>query len=130
MQKISRRQLAIYAVDQLAANAPISGLAKQLGAILVATKRSNQITQLMEDVAYEFESRGIMAQVTVTTAFPLTEQLKTELNRFIKTEAKVGSVNIDEITDTTVLGGLRIDTATRSWDQTLKRRLTDIREAF
>lgn len=130
MQKISRRQLAKYAADQLASNTSTKELAAQLGAILVSTKRSGQSDQLMEDIAYELENRGLLAQSTVATAFPLNQELKEELVKFIKTSTNVKQVNIDEIIDKTLLGGVRIDTATRSWDQTLKRRLTDIREAF
>ena len=130
MQKISRRQLAKYAADQLAAGTPTKKIAAQLGAVLVATKRSGQSGELLEDVAYELEARGSLAHGTITSALPLSQELKAELTKFIKTSTNVKDVNIDEIIDSSVLGGVRIDTARRSWDQTLKRRLTDIREAF
>lgn len=130
MQKISRRQLAKYAVDELVKGISSAVLAKHLGAVLVSTKRANQGEQLIEDVRFELEARGLWTRGVITTAFPLDNQLKTELDKFIRNSSKVNAVEINEIIDKTVIGGIRIDTAGRSWDHTIKRRLTDIREAF
>ncbi len=130
MQKISRRRLAKYAADQMGDNVSLTDIAAHLGAVLVATKRADQAEQLMQDIAYELEVRGLHSQVTLTVAHSLSEELKQELTRFIVKATNVKSVSVEEITDSTVLGGVRIDTASQSWDNTIKRRLTDIREAF
>lgn len=130
MMKISRRQLARYAADQIAAGIAPGELAARLGSVLVATKRPNQAMQLIDDINYELEVRGIWAQATVTTAFPLSDELKAELQKFIKNSSSVKSVDLHQRIDQTIIGGIRLDTATKNWDQTIKKRLTDIREAF
>jgi F-type H+-transporting ATPase subunit delta len=130
MQKLSRRQLAKYAADQLLAGQPVRKLAAQLAAVLSATKRGGQAPQLAEDIAFELESRGALATATITSAHPLSEQLSTELEKFIKHQTGARAVAATQAIDPAVIGGVRIDTASRSWDQTIRRRLTDIREAF
>jgi F0F1-type ATP synthase delta subunit len=130
MQKISRRRLAKYAADQLSAGTSAKDLASRLGAVLVATKRADQAGQLTEDIAYELEARGLHTQATLTVAHSLSDQLKQELTKFIAGATGAKDVAVEEVIDSSVIGGVRIDTAGRSWDQTIKRRLTDIREAF
>lgn len=130
MQKLSRRTLARYAADQLLANQSPKKVAEQLGAVLVASKRAGQAGQLIEDIAYELENRGVMALAEIASATKLDDKLKVELEKFIKKAAAVDQVEIEERVDESLIGGVRIETAKRSFDQTIKRRLTDIREAF
>jgi F-type H+-transporting ATPase subunit delta len=130
MQKLSRRTLARYAADQLLANQSPKKVAEQLGAVLVASKRAGQAGQLIEDIAYELENRGVMALAEIASATKLDDKLKAELEKFIKKAAAVDQVEIEERVDESLIGGVRIETAKRSFDQTIKRRLTDIREAF
>lgn len=130
MQKLSRRTLARYAADSLVAGHSVKELASQLSAVLIATKRSGQAGELIEDIAYELEDRGLYASATLTSATTLSETLKAELEKFIKSATGVSSVAIEEKLDKSVIGGVRIETAKHSFDQTIKRRLTDIREAF
>lgn len=130
MQKLSRRQLAKYAADQLEQGTSIKDLAAHLAAVLATSKRSGQGRQLAEDIGYEMESRGLLAEATLTSARPLGAELVAQLKKFIKDEARTKQVIINEVVEPEVIGGVRIDTARRSWDQTIKRRLTDIREAF
>lgn len=84
----------------------------------------------MEDIRYELEMRGLSVQAIITTAHPLSDELHSQLNKLIQRSSQVETVHLSEIIDKSVIGGIRIDTASRSWDQTIKRKLTDIREAF
>ena len=130
MQKLTRRQLAKYAADQLQSGASIQDIAAHLAAVLASSKRSGQGRQLAEDIAFEMESRGLLAEATLTSAHPLGAELVAQLEKFIKDETETKKVIINEVVEPEVIGGVRIETARRSWDQTIKRRLTDIQEAF
>jgi F0F1-type ATP synthase delta subunit len=130
MAVLSRRQLAAYAADQLLGNKRLSVIVKELAAVLVNTRRTNQAELLASDIAWELERRGEVANATVTTAHDLSEQLRKEISSFIKKSAKVEQVIINESIDESVIGGVRIDTAAHSWDKTLGRKLTEIREVL
>ena len=128
MSVFSRRSLAHYAVDQLAGGQLPKVLAKHLSAALVASKKANEAGLLLDDIAYELEARGKLAQAVVTSANSLSAQLKKHLAETVKQNVKVDKVALSEKIDKEVLGGFRLETATRTWDQTVRRRLTEIKE--
>ncbi len=130
MANLSRRQLASYAADQLLGNKPMRAIAKELASILVASRRQNQTELLADDIAWELEYRGKAANAQVTIAHSLSQQLHREIIAHIKKAAGVEQVIINQHIDKSVIGGVRIDTAVHSWDKTLSRKLTDIREVI
>jgi F0F1-type ATP synthase delta subunit len=126
----SRRQLARYGADQLLAGQSVSKVGKYLAAALIEAKKINQSELLLSDIAWELERRGKVSNATATTATPLTDKLRQELESFIKKSVHVSETALHEVIDKDVIGGIRIDTATRAWDKTIAKELTDIREAF
>jgi F-type H+-transporting ATPase subunit delta len=130
MYNLSRRQLAAYAADQLLAKQTASSIAKDLAAILIATRRQNQAELLAEDIGWELEHRGKAANAQVLSAYKLSEQLRKSIEKQVKKAANVEQVIISETVDPAILGGVRIDTASHSWDKTLRQRLTEIKEIF
>jgi len=130
MAVLSRRQLAAYAANELLANKRVGSVAKELAAVLVNSRRANQAELLAQDIAWELERRGTAANASVTAAHELSDQLRKQIAAFVKKSAKVDQVIIDEVIDKSVIGGVRIDTAAHSWDKTLSRKLTDIREVL
>jgi F-type H+-transporting ATPase subunit delta len=130
MINISRRRLAEYAADQLLNGKSAHSMARELAAVLIATKKSKDTELLAQDIAWQLESRGALAQAQVTSATELSEALRKEITNFIKEAADVKQVNLQENVDQSVIGGARIETAKYAWDKTLAKQLTDIREAF
>jgi F0F1-type ATP synthase delta subunit len=128
MNKLSRRQLAAYAADQLQAGQKAGPLAKELAAVLVTSRRQSQARQLTDDIAWELERRGKLANAEVTSARQLSEAIRKQIVVHVKKAAKVETVVVSQTIDRSVIGGLRIDTAAHSWDKTVRRKLTDIRE--
>jgi len=130
MTHLSRRQLAEYAATQLLGGMSPKQLSAQLAAVLSESKRTHELELLIRDVAWELETRGKMADATVTSATPLTASLRLELTKFIKSAAKVDEVALQEKVDKSVIGGTKIETAVHSWDKTVAAKLRSIREAF
>lgn len=127
MMGFSRRSLAHYAVQQLLEGKSPAVVSKHLAAALIAAKKHKEADLLLSDISQELESRGLLAQATVTSANKLSAQLKTRLNANIKKAVGVKDVSINEVIDQSVIGGVRIETASRSWDQTVARKLSEIR---
>ncbi len=130
MKSPSRRQLARYAVDQLLLGTRPKVVAGQLGASLAAAGKLSQAELLISDISWELEHRGKLATVTVTSATALTDQLRREIAVFVKKALRVEQTEIEHKLDPSVIGGVRIDSASRSWDKTILKELTNIREAF
>jgi hypothetical protein len=53
--RLSRRQLAKYAANELLKGAPAEKIARQLAAVLAEEKRTNEAELLARDVAWELE---------------------------------------------------------------------------
>lgn len=130
MSKVSRRTLAYYAVDQLAGGESAKKVAEKLVAIIHEQAMADQVDFLLADIAWEFETRGQISVARVTTAHPLSKELRNALMTQIEKATKVSEVLLDENIDKSVIGGIRIETASRVWDGTTARKLTDLREAF
>lgn len=128
MVNFSRRQLAKYAVDEIINGKSAATIAPSLAAALLASRRQKQVDLLLSDIDQEFEERGFLVRARVTTAYPLPSELRIELDSQLKKAIKVKSVILHDQIDKSVIGGLRIDTATRSWDKTLLRALRQLKE--
>lgn len=127
MINLSRRQLAHFAVEQLISGQSLQKVSKRLAAVLVATNKRKGAELLLNDIAQELESRGLIANAKVTTATPLPGGLRTELRAQIEKAAKVHRAVIDEEISKDVIGGFKVETANHTWDKTIARRLADIK---
>lgn len=129
MNKVSRRSLARYGADQLLAGAPATVVARHLAGVLIDSQRQKEAQLLLADINYELQSRGRLAAATVTTASELSANLKHEIVSLIKKSSKVEQVILTEQIDKKIIGGLRIETAERTWDKTVIGQLDKLREA-
>jgi len=127
MSKLSRRQLARYGADQLLAGAPARTTARRLAAVLITSRRQNEAELLMDDIAWELEARGQLANARITSARRLTPALRQQLLKAVKQAAGVAAVNATEQVEPSLLGGLRVETARHNWDHTIARRLNELK---
>ncbi len=126
--KVSRRALSRYAVDQLLAGAAAHVVAKHLAATLIDGQRQKEVDLLLADVNYELQRRGRLAVITVTIAHELSTSLRSEIVDLAKKATKVEQVILTEQIDKSIIGGLRIETAERTWDKTVTGQLNKLRE--
>lgn len=123
----SRRQLASYGVDLLATGETPAVIARRLAAGLAVSGKQKETELLIADIARELEDRGLLAQAEITSARKLQTSVLRELQKQIKKAAKVSEVSIIENLDDSVIGGVRIETASHTWDKTAARRLAEIK---
>lgn len=128
MNKLSRRALAVWAADQLTTGLPAGSVAKQLAAVLVQSGMSEQAQFLINDVLWELEQRKELVIGRVTSAHKLSQPLESELLSEIKKATKAKHVTLEKNIDKSVLGGMRVETASRVWDHSVARKLSELRE--
>jgi F0F1-type ATP synthase delta subunit len=128
MINYSRRQLARYAVDEMLAKRPIGSLASRLAAALTSTGRRADTELLLADIDLELEDRGLLSKAHVTSAYALPANARRDLAVRLKKIVGVKNVVMTEKIDKGVIGGVRIETATRTMDMTLKKALSDLKE--
>ncbi len=104
-------------------------VAKHLAAALIDNQRQKEVQLLLADLSYELQSRGRLAAATVTTAGELSTSLKNEVVSLVKKATKVQQVILTEQIDKNIIGGVRIETAERTWDKTIVGQLNKLRQA-
>lgn len=130
MSKASRRSLSKYAADQLLAGAKVGILSKKLAAVLVESSRAAEQRLLIDDILWELEQRGELTVAGVTSAHEISTNLRRQLEKQLATATKVKAVVLETEVDKRLLGGLRVRTATRTWDSSLATKLSELKEAF
>jgi ATP synthase F1 delta subunit len=129
MSRISRRALARFAVEQIAAGEPAAAIAKYLAGVLLETGRAEQVDFLLGDIAWELEHRGLVTTATVTSATPLSAQLQSLIKSQLKKAANTDHVLLDERVDKSLIGGVKIETSARVWDTSVRSQLNQIKES-
>ncbi len=114
---ISRRKLAIYTAGMV-----IDGKAtlavKQLAAFLVLSNRMRETDLVVRDIEAELMRRGVVL-ATVTSARTLTEAVR----RRIRTQLAAPTVQLTEVVDPQVIGGICIDIPGSRYDATVRHKL-------
>jgi F0F1-type ATP synthase delta subunit len=130
MNKVSRRSLAQWAVDQLISGRPAATVAKHLAAVLMQSGMTHQVGFLIDDIAWELEQRQALAVSRVTSARALSKQVEKTLIGHIKQATGARDVVLEKNVDKSVIGGLRVETSNHVWDSTIVRKLAELKEVF
>lgn len=126
--RLSRRRVAAYVAEQVLAGKAKPALS-QLAAYLVTTRQTNKANLFVRDIEAELIARGVVV-AEVTTAYELSDGLRADIQKFLQDETTAKDVSLREAIDPSVLGGVRIRTATQEFDGTIRKKLTTLRTEF
>lgn len=97
-----------------------------LAAYLVDTNRVNELELVVNDIAHElFVQKGELL-VDVTSARPLTDQVRAELKALLKESTGAAQVDLSEQIDPAVVGGLIARTPDAQLDVTIRATLRQL----
>ncbi len=125
MAKPSRQTVAAAIANLISAGADTSELAKGLAAYLITERRTAELEPLLRDVMRVRFDRDGLLEIDATSAFPLTEAIRSEIDRLLPANSRVLHENIAP----EVIGGLRLEALDRQLDATLSRRLANFKQA-
>lgn len=120
--RISRRKLAAYVTDQLIEGVAAKKIMGELAAFLVENRRTNEVSLLVRDIELDLADRGIVI-ADITTAYPVSDVLKDSIKQLVGGK----TLQVREVLDKTVLGGVRIDIPGKRFDGTIRRKLTALK---
>lgn len=95
--------------------------------VLMKRKRFNLLPQIVRELRKRFRNHRHIVAVKVVTAIPLLPAERSSLAATLEKHAQ-GTVEIEEIVDPAVLGGLRIFFQDKVIDDTVATRLKNLRE--
>ena len=118
MAKITTKQLAHYAADQLQHGVTGKQVSLHIAALLVSERRSKDALAFARALEVELDSRGL-TQVTITSAHEVSEAIKREVAHHLNAKNPTYTTVIDP----TVIGGLKASTLHAQIDITIQGQL-------
>ena len=124
MAHISRRTLATHVADRLAAGD--KSVLQQLAAYIVDEGLAREADLIIGEIEAEFASRGQVV-ADVTSAHALDATSRSELKQFIAELTGAKSVELREMTDAELIGGVVIETPGKYFDSSIKSQLNQLK---
>lgn len=118
--KISRLKLARYTAERITAGD--TSVIRELAAYLVESKRVDELDLIVREIDEQFEKRGIVT-VRVTGAQAVGSKMRDEIAKLLGADQLIVSESIDPA----VLGGIKLETASRRLDATLAARINSLK---
>lgn len=118
MAKISVRQLATFAVDELESGVSAADVAKKLASYLLDARESRELPRVMRAVEAELNARG-QSQVEITSARAVSDDVAKELAQLLGVENPV----FHNTVDASVIGGVKAKSGEREIDLTVRNKL-------
>ena len=124
--KLTRRAVTRYVADQLVSGADANNVIAQLAAYLVVQRKTKQIDSFIADIEIELAARGVVV-ADVTTARPLSEELRQSVETLIATQTGGRHVALREHVDRDIIGGMIIRSAGTEYDRSIKSAVRALR---
>ncbi len=127
---VQRNQLARVIADMMKQPASSKSLARQIAAYLVQEHQTKELDLILRDVLTARARDGVI-EANLTTAFPLSTSVKTEVKQLLKQEYPAAKQFVlDEVVEPEMLSGLKVQTADKQLDQTARGKLDKLTRKF
>jgi len=118
--KISRLKLARYVAERLLSGE--DAVIQELAAYLIDSRRISELDLVVREISGQFEKRGIVA-ADITSAQPIDASLRQEIAQLLG----ANKLDANETIDPSILGGVKLETASRRLDASVSHRLELLR---
>lgn len=118
MAKISVKQLAVYAVDELEKGSEVSVVAQKLASYLLDNRQSRDLSKVMRTVEDELNRRG-KTQISIISAHEVSDSIRRELAGLLGAKTPVFHETIDK----SVIGGVKARAGESEIDLTVRGKL-------
>ena len=122
MAGFSRRKLAEHAATRLVRGDARKAVVKELAAYLIVHHRTAEAELVTRDIDSALASLGHVSAVA-TSARALTDATKQEIMAYVKAQTDAKNVNLAEVIDESLIGGVKIEYPGHQLDMTIKAKL-------
>jgi F-type H+-transporting ATPase subunit delta len=130
-QKYSRSALVQYIVTQLEAGMDTDALSQKVAAYLIEMNKTSDVMSVMRDAQELRAQKYGVVEATATSAHELGQQQLDEVTSAIsKQYDSVKRVNINQVHDPTVIGGVVVNLPQATLDVTIRNKLNRLRESI
>lgn len=123
---ISRRKVAEHVANRLLKGD--TKVIQQLAAYLVDTGKTRTVDLVVRDIESALMDRGILV-ADVASAHKLTETVKQDIRSLLSKETGADTLQLREVQDESLIGGVYIKTPSATFDTTIKHKLQQLKAA-
>lgn len=127
--KASRSKIADFLAERsLSPDVDAKELSREIAAYLLQTGRTGELSSLSRDIMQKRSEQGVV-EVTAVSAHKLTADLRKEIKdkvRYYYPKAK--RITINEIVDSNMIGGVRLELANEQLDLTVRSKLNRFKQ--
>jgi F-type H+-transporting ATPase subunit delta len=108
----------------------ISQMASSFIAIIISKKREGILGDIASAFIETYKIHKNIKTAQVTTAIPLSEDQKDKVTTILKASNNTETIDLKEIVDPTIIGGMIIKVGDKQVDESIKRKLTNLEMEF
>jgi len=123
---MTRRQIARGFVGQLQKKS-LKEAVNELAALIITEKQARDLQLLLEEIRNELERAQGHVSADVTTARPLSAELKKKITVLLQKKTEAKTVSINNIVDESIKGGFIARTAQLELDASVRGKLAQLR---
>lgn len=124
---VSRRRLAKYVAAELYQGDNHDRLFKQVAAYLITNRATSQADLLVHDVLDVLARDYGKVSAEVVSARKLSEQLKTQIQSFVREQTQAKAVTLSESVDEALVGGVIVRTPSAEYDASVRTKLKQLK---
>ncbi len=108
----------------------LQNAASNFAKLLVRKRRANLAPQIIEAFREQLNSVRGIAEATVTTAVPLSDDARTAVEDAVRRYTNAETVSLSEAVDNTIIGGAVVKIGDRIIDGSVRTRLSTMRRSL
>ena len=98
--------------------------------LLVSKARENSLPEIAKAFIDQYNERNNIHQVKVTTAVPMSDQLRDAIVEKIKTNTSIQKIELETAVDDDLIGGFTLELGDTLVDASILRDLNDVKKQF
>jgi F-type H+-transporting ATPase subunit delta len=108
----------------------ISKISNSFIAIIISKKRESLIGDIASSFIETYKTHKNIKTAQVTSAIPLSKDQKDKVIAILKSSNNTESVDLEEIVDPAIIGGMIVRVGDKQVDESIKRKLTNLEMEF
>tara|TARA_B100000902_G_C26717877_1_gene625154 strand:- start:2 stop:559 length:558 start_codon:yes stop_codon:yes gene_type:complete len=114
--------------DQIFTN-KISKLSMDFLNIIISKKRESILAEIAKSFIVLYKNKNNIETATITTAIPMSQELKNKIITYIKSETN-NNVELIEVIDKKIVGGVIIKMGDKQLDASILTEISELRQTF
>ncbi len=97
--------------------------------IIIKKKRESILAEIAKTFIQLYKKENNISTATITTAFPISEKLKSKIITYVKAQTN-NNVELTEVIDKNIIGGAIVRMGDKQLDASISKEISELRQTF